>query len=245
MIRAVIFDMGGTLLKFPRPGNGSWREAEDRGIRGIYRYLVEQGHSIMAHEDMFVDAMFQRLSEGWAQATGGHINLHAHTWIAAGAADHALTLSEAALIEAARRYARLLREGIEIMPGAQAALAALREGGYRIGLISNTIWPAELHIEDLDEQGLLPYLEQMVFSGESGIWKPDARIFRHMLDALDMQPEEAVFVGDNPREDIQGAQALGMHTIWVNNNEFPPGDVHPDAIVTNLYEVVEIVRRWQ
>lgn len=98
MIRAVVFDMGGTLLKYPRPGNGTWREFEERGIRGLYRYLVSQGHPIAAEEEAFVARMFERLAQGWEQATGGHINLRAIDWIAAGAADHDLALSDGALI---------------------------------------------------------------------------------------------------------------------------------------------------
>src|SRR5919201_1114330 len=104
--------MGGTLLRFRRPG-----------IRGIYRYLIDQGHPIASHEDDFVEAMFARLAEGWEQSTGGHINLRAVDLIAAGAADHAVTLDEQALREAARMYARPMREGLTAMPGAAETLA--------------------------------------------------------------------------------------------------------------------------
>ena len=130
MIRAVIFDMGGTLMRFVRPGSGSWREFETPGIRGIYRYLIEQGHPIASHEDDFVEAMFARLAEGWQQSTGGHISLRAVDWIAAGAADHALTLDEAALLEAARRYALPIREGLRAADGA----ASDAGGAARAGL---------------------------------------------------------------------------------------------------------------
>src|SRR3954454_79270 len=147
MIRAVIFDMGETLIRFVRPGGGSWREFETPGIRGIYRYLIEQGHPIASHEEDFVEAMFARLAEGWQQSTGGQISLRATDWIAAGAADHALTLDEAALFVAARRYALSIRDGLAAAEGAAATLATLRDSGYRIGLISNTIWPAEVHME--------------------------------------------------------------------------------------------------
>src|SRR5215207_6880121 len=140
VIKAVVFDMGGTLMRFMRPGSGSWREFETPGIRGIYRYLIEQGHPFASHEDGFVEAMFARLAEGWQQSTGGQISLRATDWIAAGAADHALTLDEAALIEAARRYALPIRDGLRAADGAAATLAALRDAGDRIGLISNTIW---------------------------------------------------------------------------------------------------------
>src|SRR6478736_7811664 len=197
--------MGGTLLRFARPGSGSWRELESPGIRGIYRYLIDQGHPIASHEDDFVEAMFARLAEGWQQSTGGQISLRATDWIAAGTADHALTLDAAALIETARRYALPIRDGLRAADGAASTLAALRDVGYRIGLISNTIWPAELHMEDLEEIGLLHFLEHLTFSGEIGMWKPSRQIFQHTLDALGVAPEHAVFVGDNPREDIMGA----------------------------------------
>jgi HAD superfamily hydrolase (TIGR01509 family) len=245
MLQAVIFDMGGTLLRFARPGTGSWRELELPGIRSLYRYLIEQGHPIASHEEDFVEAMFARLAEGWEQSTGGHINLRAIDWIAAGAAAHAVTLDEQALREAAHMYARPMREGLTAMPGAVETLAALREQGYRIGLISNTIWPAELHIEDLAEVGIVPYLDHMDFSGELGYWKPNPRVFQHALSKLNVAPEQAVFVGDNPREDVLGAQGVGMRTVWQRSAEFPLGNVRPDATIETLAELPAILQHWR
>lgn len=237
--------MGGTLMRFVRPGSGSWREFEAPGIRGIYRYLIEQGHPIASREEDFVEAMFARLAEGWEQSTGGHISLRAADWIAAGAADHALTLDEAALLEAARRYAQPIRAGLRAADGAVQTLAALRDAGYRIGLISNTIWPAEQHLEDLEEIGVLEYLEHMIFSGEIGMWKPNRAIFQHALDALGVAPEQAVFVGDSPREDIVGARGAGMRAVWVRSPEFPLGDVQADAVIEALPELLPILERWR
>jgi putative hydrolase of the HAD superfamily len=245
VIKAVIFDMGGTLLRFARPGSGSWRELETPGIRSLYRYLIDQGHPIASHEEAFVEAMFARLAEGWEQSTGGHINLRAVDWIAAGAADHAVTLDEQALREDAHNYARPMRVGLAPMPGAVETLAALREQGYHTGMISNTIWPAELHMEDLAELGLLTYIDHMDFSGELGYWKPNAHIFLHALAKLDTAPEHAVFVGDNPREDILGAQGVGMRAIWQRSAEFPLGDVQPDATIEALTELPAILQRWR
>lgn len=245
MIRAVICDMGSTLLKYVRPGNGTWREFEAPGIRGVYRYLVEQGHPIPSHEDEFVEAMFLRLAEGWQQATGGHINLRAVDWIAAGTAQHNLSLDEAALLSATRHYAYALREGVVATPGAAETLAELRGRGLRTGLISNTIWPGELHTEDLAALGILPHLEHLLFSGDFGVWKPRPEIFRHMLDQLGVGPEEAIFVGDSPREDIVGAQGVGMRAVWMRTIEFPLGDVQPDAIISALPELPPILDRWQ
>lgn len=244
MARAVIFDMGETLLRFERPGNGTWREFETPGIRSVYHYFIEQGHPMAAHEDTFVETMFTRLAEGWQQATGGNINLRAIDWIAAGARDHNLNLDEQMIVEAATRYARPLREGLTVMPGAVETLAALRQQGYRIGLISNTIWPARLHLEDLAEVHVLPYLEYTLFSGDVGIWKPNPQIFQNMMAALDVEPANAVFVGDSAREDVIGAQTAGMRAIWKQNADFPLSDIAPDAVIQELAELPTILANW-
>lgn len=244
MTKAVIFDMGGTLLHFKRQGAGTWREFETPGMRGVYQYLLEQGHELQVDEDTFVAAMFDRLSEGWEQATGGHLNVHLHDLIAATAHDHILTLDEAAIIAAAQRYGLPLRDGVQAAPGAIETLQAIRERGFRIGLVSNTIWPGEMHLEDLAQMGILPYLEHTIFSGDAGMWKPQPQVFAHMLDALGVAAQHAVFVGDSPREDIAGAQSVGMRAVWVRNQDFPPGGVQPDWIINELPDVLLPLSRW-
>lgn len=243
MIRAVIFDMGGTLLRFVRPGTGSWREMEERGIRDLYRYFVDQGNPISEHEDDFVETMFARLAEGWEKSTGGVINLRAVDWIASGAERHQLNLNEQALMDAAQAYARPIREGVSVVTGAVEALAELRSRDIRVGLVSNTIWPGTLLLEDLLDLGLLQSIEHTIFSGDAGVWKPMPAIFERMLEALEVKAEEAVFVGDNPSEDILGAQRLGLRTIWVRSLEFPLGDVQPDAIIDDHTQLLQALEK--
>lgn len=245
MLKAIVFDMGGTLLHFAPPGSASWRELETPGIRSLYRYLHQQGHALTAQEDEFVEVMFKRLGEGWAQATSGQANLSMHEWIAAVAANRDLRLDDAKLRSAAYHYAQPLRATVRAADGAVALLAALHGRGLRLGLVSNTIWPGEFHLEDLAALGLLPYFGHTLFSGDLGIWKPQPDIFQHMLAALDTSPAETLFVGDNPLEDIQGAQRVGMRAVWVRNTEFPLGQVQPDAIVDALSELLDVVSSLQ
>lgn len=77
-----------------------------------------------------------------------------------------------------------------------------------------------------------------------GIWKPNRAIFEHALDALGVAPHEAVFVGDNPREDILGAQAVGMRGVLIASREFAQGDVQPDATINHVAELLPLIARW-
>jgi len=54
-----------------------------------------------------------------------------------------------------------------------------------------------------------------VFSYKLGIRKPDARIYKHALDAIGVDPSEALFVGDGGSDEHRGARAVGMKAILV------------------------------
>jgi FMN phosphatase YigB (HAD superfamily) len=59
-------------------------------------------------------------------------------------------------------------------------------------------------------------VDLMIFDGEEGVAKPDARIYQLTLMRLDMQPAETVFVDDKERN-IEAAQRLGMHIVHFKN----------------------------
>ncbi|HMO58847.1 MAG TPA: HAD family hydrolase [Roseiflexaceae bacterium] len=243
MIRAVLFDMGGTVLDFVRHGARSWREWESRGIQGLYRHLLAQGHRLPA-EEAFVAVMFERLAEGWNGARQGTANLQAIDWLTAGVAEYGITLDEAAVANALMAYIQPLRDGVHAIDGAASALAELRTSGMSIGLISNTFWPAAVHLEDLSNLKLLPYFDHTLFSGDAGIWKPRPEIFDSMLKRLDVTADEAIFIGDNPHDDIAGAQQAGMRACWIRNTIFTAADIQPDAIIERYADLPDLISHW-
>jgi epoxide hydrolase-like predicted phosphatase len=80
---------------------------------------------------------------------------------------------------------------------------------YKTAILSNAMPDARMNLRETINDALF---DVIVFSGEEGIKKPDAEIYRRVLARLDVQPEEAVFVDDLPAN-IDAARALGMHTI--------------------------------
>jgi HAD superfamily hydrolase (TIGR01509 family) len=129
-------------------------------------------------------------------------------------------------------------------PAAREVLLSLRERGLRTGLLSNTHWPREWHEERLVDDGLTELLDAAVFTSDLEYRKPHAAAFGAILAALDVPANRAVFVGDRMHDDMFGAHAIGMRTIWIRNAASPSWDVEPDAAVDSLAEVVGVVDRW-
>ena len=129
-------------------------------------------------------------------------------------------------------------------PAAVPVLTALRERGIRTGLLSNTHWPRALHERWLAAAGLLELLDERVYTSDIGHVKPHPEAFRTLLSAVGVEPAAAVFVGDRMRDDVSGAQALGMRTVHMTGRPVERWEVVPDAELVTLDGLVEIVDAW-
>jgi putative hydrolase of the HAD superfamily len=124
-------------------------------------------------------------------------------------------------------------------------LEALRGLGLKLGLVSNAFDPAWLLHRDLEQMGLGERLDFSVFSSEVGVRKPHPAIFECALTALEVEPENALFVGDRLFEDVRGAAELGMTTVqalWYRADEHPDG-AEPDHQAFTQLDVLNVARR--
>jgi FMN phosphatase YigB (HAD superfamily) len=152
------------------------------------------------------------------------------------AADDALTesgeLAEAGLMETIRTQAKRVWSGLGLNgghPGLSAivtdffsamdrhvkrnrSLLVMLRGRYELGIVSNFYGNLERVCEDL---GIRDLFSCLVDSCRVGAVKPDPRIFRAALDRMRVGPADAVFVGDNPWRDMEGAKGLGMPHVWL------------------------------
>ena len=103
------------------------------------------------------------------------------------------------------------------------------QGRYRLAVLTNGA-PAQQRAK-LRESGLATYLETVIVSGEVGVGKPDPRVFGAALAALDVAPSTAVMVGDSIERDVAGAQAAGLHAVWLDRTgmDYHPGEHEPPA----------------
>ena len=94
----------------------------------------------------------------------------------------------------------------------RTALEGLK--GYELGVISNFTGNLEVILREFALRDLFATVTESFYVGCS---KPDPRIFRAALGSRD--PRKCLYIGDNPRNDIEPARALGMTTVLIH----PPG----------------------
>ena len=166
--------------------------------------------------------------------------------LADAARELGVDVAEAVLEAAAVRYLDSWTPHIRHDPEAEATLAALRDRGIAVGLLSNTHWPRAFHERFLERDRLAALIDARVYTSELPHMKPHALAFRAALDALG-GPEAArtVFVGDRPFDDVHGAQSAGMRAVLRPNPDVPPYEVEPDAVIERLPELLPLLDRWR
>jgi putative hydrolase of the HAD superfamily len=108
-----------------------------------------------------------------------------------------------------------------VPPDVIDTLRALSEAGLRLAVVSNRNQPCK---DELARLGLLEYLEFSLTSGEVSSWKPDPTIFKFALQRMELQPQAAVYVGDNYYADVVGANRAGLQPILID-----PDGLFPEA----------------
>ena len=119
-------------------------------------------------------------------------------------------------------------------------LKELKNRGYLVGVITNG--PSYLQNHKMDESGLRPYCDIVVVSGDLGVHKPDAEIFRITAERLGLKCEECVYVGDHPKNDIEGALSSGMKAIRMNWGWFKDQDLREDVpVIDDIIDVLKYI----
>jgi putative hydrolase of the HAD superfamily len=128
-----------------------------------------------------------------------------------------------------------------VLPENLQALQHLRSRGLKLGLVTNAHFIPALMREDFARLGLAQHMDAIVISSELGLRKPHPAIFQRVLAELEVEPEEAMFVGDKIREDVVGPKELGMRAVLTHQfrqEEFEGSAAEPDLVIGSLAELV-------
>jgi putative hydrolase of the HAD superfamily len=237
-IDTVTFDLWNTLIAHDELYDDRIRETR---YAGIARALGDAGHDVSRDDIVCAYQGSEKyLEERWAT------NLDMDTGEQVGVLLRCLGIEQVPeLVEAvAEPYANaVLHVEPFLVDGTLEALQKVRDGGLRLGLISNTgRTPGAAMRKVIGRMGLLDFFEVTTFSNEAGYLKPHPRIFELTLDRMGSEPGKTVHVGDHDVLDIRGARAFGMKSVRVLQYA---GDksatCEPDACVATMDKVPDAI----
>jgi putative hydrolase of the HAD superfamily len=228
-LEAVIFDWGGTLTP--------WHDVD---------FALESqalAAAAVGADETAATALLAAGATVWGRSRDEHVSATLSDIFAEAGLSH-----DADLLTAYRDF---WEPHTLIDPDVPPLLEALRADGLRVGVLSNTVWPRSWHEEFFARDGVLDLLDGAVYTSEIAVTKPSPEAFEAAMQAVDVQePAACVFVGDRLFDDIWGASNVGMRTVHVPHSTIPREQVghtegKPDAVVTRLAEVLDVVRRWR
>jgi putative hydrolase of the HAD superfamily len=191
LIKAVLFDLDGTLYDRDRLAvdlfHAQYAEFAHE-LRGIgYERFVRDAVAMDDHGYGVKEAGYRALVQSWGLDAALAERLIAHFW--------ASYEGHCTLTDDVRR-----------------TLAELRRRGLKLGVITNG--PSAMQRRKLEVLGLEKTFDATLVSEEEGVRKPDAEIFRRALSRCRVEAHEALFVGDHPVADVEGAHRAGLLAVW-------------------------------
>ena len=204
-IRAIVFDVGGTLL-YPADAVG---ETYSRFARA---------YGVRVHAEAATTAFRQALEDGAPRSKrkvpqNGDDRVWWKQVVRRSLPEQAFADEKAfeAFFEEVYLYFAK-PEAWGIYPEVLEVFKALRDYPVDLAVLSN--WDARLHAV-LDGNGLGEFLSNRFISAELGWEKPDAAIYRHVSDVLRLKPESLLSVGDDPRNDVEAPRKAGWKAVQI------------------------------
>lgn len=237
MLRAILFDLGDTLLDFePMDTRAVFREAA--GL--TYEHLVARGVAVPGFE-RYVGVYFRAMRWAYLWAKLRRREFNSHDLLRRFHAGMGLPVEEELLRELSWLWFVPVMRRTRVEERLRPTLAAMRGAGLRLGVLSNTFVPGFVHDRHLELAGLLEFFPVRVYSSAVGYRKPDRRIFQAAVAGLGVPAGETLFVGDLVKTDIIGARRAGMRTALKQ----PFANLRPhrlaDHVVRQIADLVELV----
>jgi HAD superfamily hydrolase (TIGR01509 family) len=232
-IRAVLFDLGNTLVSYYQP-------AEFMPIlrRSLDACLLTLGHNPLGREAQTA-LVHQALEMNQERADLAVWPLEERLRVLFSHYTPDATLTDRlcrAFLEPIFSTARVNREALPV-------LTSLRRMGVKTAIVSNTPWGSSgpAWRSELARHGLLA--DAIVFCTDVGWRKPHPAPFRRALEILDVPAKEAVFVGDDPIWDVEGANGAGVRPILLATRAHQ-GNPSQVTVATSLPEVLAKIEHW-
>lgn len=213
-IKGVLFDLGGTLIYIEN----------DPDFRS--KHIDDRFREITTPDDLRIpfDERIKFIKQFWLDMKNDYFSRGEDFTIQEFTTGvlRALGYSEESVQLLAPKYEQIIfdyeYENTVIFPGADELLSYLKQNGYKIGLISNTSYTENRVRKLMRKVDIEKYFDLVMTSADMRCSKPNPAIFHKALSALDLKPDEAIYIGDRPEFDQLGAENAGLGYLLVNIN---------------------------
>jgi len=141
-------------------------------------------------------------------------------------------------------YWEIVQKSMKLFPETLSVLENLKKK-YKLGMITNSQKNGSTKALDSEEYNkMAAFFDHIIISAEGDIpAKPDPLPFKMMLEKLEIKSEEAVFVGDDLKVDIEGSINAGIKAVWLKHysvkRNWPETDLHL-PVIDNLEKLIDI-----
>lgn len=241
-IKAVIFDLGNTLIYF----DGAWPKVMQSADQELLRHLQGQGFDLDARA--FTSRFRAALNAYYVERDSEFIEHTTAYVLRQVLADFGFPdLDDEILAPALQSLYAVSQAHWLVEDDTLATLQALHSQGYSLGVISNAADDRDVQTL-VDKTGTRPYLDFVLSSAACGIRKPNPGIFKLGLAHWELAASEVAMVGDTLGADILGAQHAGLFSIWITRRAEAPGNrdhaetITPDARIDTLAELPALLK---
>ncbi|MBI5296758.1 MAG: HAD family hydrolase [Chloroflexi bacterium] len=232
-IRAILFDLGGTLMYARHP----WEPIIARSDEVLAERLRDQGFEVPVS---FAAEFRERVIEYYEERDQSLFETTYFSVVREMLVERGFAhITDAVIRSALDALFAVTQENWVIEEDALLTLKLLESAGYRMGLVSNAGDNRDV-FQLVERFQIEPYFDFILTSAACSYRKPHPRIFELALSHWNLPAQDAVMVGDTLEADILGAQNAGLSSIWVTrrarNLEKKPL-IQPDLSVSTLLEI--------
>lgn len=219
MIKAIIFDLDGTLL--------------DRD-RSLLHFVEEQYERLIkpsgeVHKESYIQRFITLDSRGYVWKDKVYQEL---------IQEFKLGLDWDALLE---DYKQGFSNHAVAFPNMHELLNNLKNKGYKLAMITNGF--GDFQASNIQALKIVHFFDEILISEREGLRKPDPAIFMRAAEKLNVEPSACVYVGDHPINDVVASKAVGMRGIW-KEDDFYSESFDYDAKIKDLIEIEQILEHW-
>jgi putative hydrolase of the HAD superfamily len=240
-IKAVLFDLGDTILNF---GRVNTTKAFLAGARASHAFLKEHGQPASWFPWYFAKNLV-RLRMKYLVSNLTHRDFDSFEVLQAVGARHGVALSPPQWVQFAWLWYEPLSQCAEIEPDLHQTFSTLKDMGVKLGIVSNTFVNRASLERHLHQVGLLEFFTVQLYSYEYQFRKPNTELFRIAAEKIGETVESLLFIGDRIDNDVLPALQSGMTAVlkdaYTNAGKPTPPGARRIRLLSELPGLIERV----